>query len=177
MGVGFTSFGVVVETIQLFFCQGPICNEVITNKSSAGKTERAFSGNTFSRTESVFGSKKKQNALSVSEGVLPGVRLHLSSVAVGARGAVRLMSGARLIHLFLSLLAWLLPRARQRTEERRGWLGRRLAWPALAVSGRGDGAGERGLAHHAHPEGNQAPGRDRTTMPHGTASRGGGNRS
>ena len=54
VGVGFTSLGVVVERIQLFFCQGPICNENIFKQGLDRKTESVLDGNTFPESENTF---------------------------------------------------------------------------------------------------------------------------
>ena len=72
--------------------------------------------------------ERKRNTLSEDENVLLKVRFHLYSVAVVARGAVRLMSGARLIHPFISLFLPGFFLAPDR-EQRRGGACSAGVWP------------------------------------------------
>ena len=40
VSVGFTSFGGTVKKIWMFFCQGPMCNEIITNRPLSEKNRK-----------------------------------------------------------------------------------------------------------------------------------------
>uniref|UniRef100_A0A8R7TU32 Uncharacterized protein n=1 Tax=Triticum urartu TaxID=4572 RepID=A0A8R7TU32_TRIUA len=72
-----------------FFCQGSICNKIITNRPSAGKIERTFSENTFSRRENAFLPEEEADYAFIKRRRTPRSTPPLNHVSRPARSAQR----------------------------------------------------------------------------------------